>query len=205
MRTYGVERLGAFSDGVFAIVVTLLVLEIKLPDPPLPGREIGQELVDNIPAFLGWLVSFVVLARFWVVHHHVTDALARSSTPTIIWNLAFLGSISLLPFGASLVGTYEFETPWALIVFSLSLGLSALLLGLFARHVARAGHLRKELEHDLHWDSRHHTLVVPAIVVVASVATLVHPVWAFVLLAAESVGTMLLRPRAPWAQSPPPA
>jgi len=116
MRTYGVERLGAFSDGVFAIVATLLVLDIKLPDPPLPGREIGHELVGNIPAFIGWLVSFVVLARFWTIHHHVVHVLDRVSRQTIAWNFVFLATISLLPFAASLVGIYEFDSAGPLVV-----------------------------------------------------------------------------------------
>jgi hypothetical protein len=79
----------------------------------------------------------------------------------------------------------------------LGFGLSALLLGLFAKHVARAEHLRAQTEHDLDWAWRYHSLVVPAIVLVASTTTLFHPVWALALLAAESVGTLLLRLRAP--------
>lgn len=196
-RVYGVERLGAFSDGVFAIVATLLVLEIKLPDPPLPGRALHHELVDNIPAFVGWFVSFIVLSRFWVVHSQVTDVLARCSMRTMVSNLAFLGSIALLPFGAHLVGTYEFDTPWAYAVFSVNLGLSALLLGLFARHVARAEHLRGEVEHGLSWVSRYHSLVVPLVAMVALAASFVHPGWALAILAAEAVATLILSLRAP--------
>ncbi len=202
MRTYGVERLGAFSDGVFAIVATLLVLDIKLPDPPLPGREIGHELVDNIPAFFGWLVSFVVLARFWTVHHHVVDALARVSMHTVLWNFVFLGTISLLPFAASLVGTYEFEDAGPLVVFALGLGLSALTLGLFTRHVDRAEHLRREAKHDLDRVWRHHSLVAPAIAVVASAAAFLHPAFALAVLTAESVG-IFVRLRTPSAEPAP--
>ena len=191
VRTYGVERTSAFSDGVFAIVATLLVLEIKLPDPPLPGQELGAELVDNIPAFLGWLVSFVVLARFWTVHHHVVDALDRVSKHTIVWNFVFLGTISLLPFAASLVGTYEFESAGPLVVFTLCFGISAFTLGLFTHHVARAEHLRREAKHDLDRMWRHHILIVPAIAVVASAAALIHPAVALAVLGAESVGVFV--------------
>lgn len=195
-RTYSVERFGAFSDGVFAVAATLLVLEIKLPDPPRPGVELPSELYDNIPALIGWFVSFVVLARFWVVHHHVTDALARCSTHTIGLNFAFLGSISLLPFGASLVGTYEFETPWAQVVFSVGLGLSALMLGLFARHVARAEHLRSQTEHDLDWVWLHHGLIVPLVMVTAAATAFFHPVVALMVIMAESVVVVIGRLRA---------
>ncbi|MDQ3915103.1 MAG: TMEM175 family protein [Actinomycetota bacterium] len=202
MRTYGVERLGAFSDGVFAIVATLLVLDLKLPDPPLPGRELGHELVDNIPAFFGWVVSFVVLARFWAVHHHVVDALARVSMHTIVWNFAFLGTISLLPFAASLVGTYEFESAGPHVVFAVGLGLTALTLGLFTRHVARAEHLCREAQPDLDRVWRHHSLVVPAVAVVASAAAFLHPAMGLAVLTAESVG-ILVRLRDPSAEPAP--
>ncbi|HEX2049444.1 MAG TPA: TMEM175 family protein [Actinomycetota bacterium] len=198
MRTYGVERLGAFSDGVFAIVATLLVLDIKLPDPPLPDRELAHELVANVPAFFGWLVSFVVLARFWTVHHHVVDALARVSMSTIVWNFVFLMTISLLPFAASLVGTYEFHSAGPLVAFALGLGLSALTLGLFAHHVARAQHLRREAREDLERVWRHHSLVVPAVAVAASATALLHPAMALAVLTVESVAmfVMLRAPRA---------
>jgi len=194
MRTYGVERLGAFSDGVFAIVATLLVLDIKLPDPPLAGREIGHELVDNIPAFIGWLVSFVVLARFWTIHHHVVHVLVRVSRQTIGWNFVFLATISLLPFAASLVGIYEFDSAGPLVVFALGLGASAFTLGLFALHVARAGHLRREGDHDLDRVWRQHSLVAPAVVVVASGAAFLHPAITLAVLTVESAAVFVTRP-----------
>jgi len=193
MRTYGVERLGAFSDGVFAIVATLLVLDIKLPDPPLPGREIVHELVDNVPAFIGWLVSFVVLARFWTIHHHVVHVLDRVSRQTIAWNFVFLATISLLPFAASLVGTYEFESAGPLVVFAVGLGASAFTLGLFARHVARAEHLCREGDHDLGRVWRHHSLVTPAVVVVASAAAFLHPAITLAVLTFESAAVFVTR------------
>lgn len=193
MRTYGVERLGAFSDGVFAIVATLLVLDIKLPDPPLPGREISHELVGNIPAFFGWLVSFVVLARFWTIHHHVVHALVRVSRQTIMWNFLFLATISLLPFAASLVGIYEFESAGPLVVFAVGLGASAFTLGLFTLHVARAEHLCREGDHDLDRVWRHHSLVAPAVVVVASGAAFLHPAVTLVVLTAESAAVFMKR------------
>jgi len=193
MRTYGVERLGAFSDGVFAIVATLLVLDIKLPDPPLPGREINHELVGNIPAFIGWLVSFVVLARFWTIHHHVVHVLVRVSRQTIAWNFVFLATISLLPFAASLVGIYEFESAGPIVVFALGLGASAFTLGLFALHVSRAGHLCREGDHDLDRVWRQHSLVAPAVVVVASAAAFLHPAITLAVLTVESAAVFVTR------------
>lgn len=197
MKTYDVDRLGAFSDGVFAVAATLLVLEIKLPDPPLPEKEMIHELIDNVPAFLGWSVSFVVLARFWTIHHHVTNTLARCSTATIAWNFLFLATISLLPFGASLIGTYEFEGAGPFVAFSLGLALAAFTLGLFTQHVARADHLREDEEHDLDQVWRHHGLVVPLVAMAAAAAAAyLHPAVALAVLVGESALVLTMRLRA---------
>lgn len=188
--------MAALSDGVFAVAVTLLVLGIKLPDPPLPEKELIHELVDNIPAFFGWLVSFLVLARFWIVHHHVMNALAQVSTKAIMWNFAFLGTISLLPFGASLVGAYEFEAAGPFVVFSIGLGLAGFTLGLFTQHVVRAEGLLRERQHDLDAIWRHHGLVVPLVALVAAAAAFLHPAAALLVLVAESLAIVVGRLRA---------
>jgi uncharacterized membrane protein len=67
------NRLEAFSDGVFAIIVTLLVLELKVP--PLRQHEsvpeLGQKLRELLPKLLSWLISFVIVYKFWLNHHHL--------------------------------------------------------------------------------------------------------------------------------------
>ena len=190
------ERLAALSDGVFAIVVTLLVLEIRLPEPPHPGSHVLIDLGDNAPDFLGWLISFVVLARFWTIHHHVVSTMARVRTSTIIVNFAFLGLISLVPFEASLVGTYEFETPFPLVIFSLGLGLAALTLGLLARQAAREPQLLRTRDHDLERQWRHHVAVVPLVALAAAAAAFLHPIAAGAMWLLEAVTALTLALRA---------
>ena len=184
--TYDVARLATLSDGVFAIVVTLLVLDIKLPDPPRPGNELVAELQANIPAFVGWLVSFVVLARFWTVHHHIVARLQACRTGTIVWNFAFLGAISLVPFGASLVGTYELDEPLAVAVFSATLGLSAVLLGAFIWHGTREEHLLACTRASLGWHRWHHLIGAPGVAAVAAAVAFVQPIVSVVLLVGEA-------------------
>jgi uncharacterized membrane protein len=185
-KVYEVDRVAALSDGVFAIVVTLLVLDLKLPEPPVADRSIAEELIDNIPDVAAWLLSFVALARFWMIHHHVVAGFARCRTATIVANFAFLGAISLVPFGASLVGTYEFDEPLAVVVFSATLGVSAFLLGVFTWCAAREDRRVAEPDHDLGWLIRHHVLVAPALAVLAGVVAYVHPLWTMVLWAVEA-------------------
>jgi TMEM175 potassium channel family protein len=191
-----VERLAALSDGVFAIVVTLLVLEIRLPEPPHPGSHVLIDLGDNVPDFLGWLISFVVLARFWTIHHHVVSTMARVRTPTIVVNFVFLGLISLVPFEASLVGTYEFETPFPLAIFSLGLGLAALMLGLLARQAAREPQLLRTRDHDLERQWRHHVAVVPLVALAAAAAAFLHPAAAGAVWLSEALLALSLSRRA---------
>jgi uncharacterized membrane protein len=186
-RTYGTERLNALSDGVFAIVLTLLVLDLGLPEPPHPGHSLAHELGENIPDFLGWLVSFVVIARVWVVHHAITASMKRAHTGTLVLNFVLLGLISLTPFSSSLIGAYEFHEGLATAVFSFQLGLVCLVVGLLARHVHTEPRVRADDADDLSWHWRHHVRVVPVVAAGAVAISFVEPYLAIALWGLEFV------------------
>jgi uncharacterized membrane protein len=190
-RTFGVERLIALSDGVFAIVCTLLVLDIKLPEPPHPGHTLARELWENVPDTVGWAISFVVLARLWVVHHRIVDNLARCRSVTIVLNFAFLAFVSLIPFAASLIGAYEFHNRTAVTVFSVIFGSAAISLGFLARHVQNEPLLAKPNRDDLSWHARHHTTVLPLVAAVAIVAGLLVPQFALFIWLGEGLFIIL--------------
>jgi TMEM175 potassium channel family protein len=102
------NRIEAFSDGVFAIVVTLLVLELKVP--PLKNHasvsELAHQLVELAPKFLSWLISFIIVCKFWLNHHHVLG-LARHANYAMVWlNSIFLMGQSFIPFPTALMGEY---------------------------------------------------------------------------------------------------
>jgi uncharacterized membrane protein len=201
-RTYRTDRLNALSDGLFAIVLTLLVLEIRLPEPPGPGEQLLSELAANAPDLVGWLVSFLVLARVWVVHHAVTASMERCHLGTIILNFGLLAAVSLTPFTSSLVGAYEFAQDWATAIFSIQLGLVGLALGLLAVHVAREPHLRSPEPEDLSWHWKHHLWVVPATAVVAAtLAVAHHPLTAFGVWTLEFAAVLVLAVRVAWPRS----
>ena len=161
--TYATERLSALSDGVFAIVLTLLVLELKVPELAANNAQLVAGLERQIPHFVAWLISFVLVARFWMVHHAIVASLARCHAGTLAWNFVVLGLMSLVPFAASLVGDYEFDAV-AVLVFAVLVGSAGLSLGLLARHASREKHLRGE-QHagDLHWHWKYHARVLPAV------------------------------------------
>ncbi len=102
------NRIEGFSDGVFAIVVTLLVLELKVPILHDRGNasELGRQLVDLLPKFLSWLISFVIVCKFWLNHHHLLT-FARHATYGMIWlNSIFLMGQAFIPFPTALMGEH---------------------------------------------------------------------------------------------------
>jgi uncharacterized membrane protein len=133
---FGTERVAALSDGVFSIILTLLVLELKIPE--LPGTHIeepiAQALLEQAPNFAAWIVSFILVARIWIVHHGIVATLQRCHLGTITLNFVCLGFCSLIPFATSLIGAYEWE-PLAVAIFSATFALAGISLGLLARHV----------------------------------------------------------------------
>lgn len=103
MRGMTKSRLEAFSDGVFAIIITIMVLELKVPHGPTL-----EDLRPLLPVFLGYLLSFVYVAIYWNNHHHLLQA-ARQVRGSILWaNTHLLFWLSLLPFVTHWMGESRF-------------------------------------------------------------------------------------------------
>jgi uncharacterized membrane protein len=118
-RLHDPARVLAFSDGVFAIIVTLLVLEIHVPELSA-GQSLRAALAEVWPSFVAFLISFVVVAIAWVGHRDLF-ALIRRTDRTLVWlNILYLLPLSLIPFGASLLARYERE-PVALRMYGVLL------------------------------------------------------------------------------------
>ena len=93
----------AFSDGVIAVIITIMVLEMKVP----PAESI-ETLVPVIPVFLSYILSFVYLGIYWNNHHHMMHA-CRKVTGSILWaNLHLLFWLSLVPFATGWMGENHF-------------------------------------------------------------------------------------------------
>lgn len=88
------SRLEAFSDGVIAIAITLLVLEIKVP----PGEAIGVGLVHLWPSYLAYAISFIVIGAIWINHHTMFDWIVRADHRLLVLNTLHLMFIAFLPF-----------------------------------------------------------------------------------------------------------
>jgi uncharacterized membrane protein len=121
----GVGRLLAFSDGVFAIAFTILVLDLTVPDG-LSSAELRAALDDQLPNLLSALLSFAVIGRFWIAHHQVFVHIDTADPPMLLLNTVLMAPIALIPFGTALLAEYP-DDPIAVIVYAAIIGVVALL------------------------------------------------------------------------------
>jgi uncharacterized membrane protein len=142
-RHIGIDRLGAFSDGVFAIAITILVLEITVPeDEP---ESLLHGVLGLWPSYLAYAVSFSTIGVTWLAHTAITDRLAHADALLARLNLLLLLFVSFLPFPTSLVaenvGDVDDERV-AVTIYGVNLLVVALLLRALWRYAADSGHLR---------------------------------------------------------------
>ena len=98
------NRAEAFSDGVFAIAATLLVLELKIPHVE-PGG-LSEALLEGWPSYATYVVSFLTIGIIWVNHHAVMDRIKSVNRPLLFLNLVFLMSVAVIPFPTALLADY---------------------------------------------------------------------------------------------------
>jgi len=128
----GTARIEAFSDGVIAVIITIMVLELKVP----PNAR-WETLIAIMPGVLIYALSFVVVAVFWVNHHNLLHAAPHAGTELLWSNIALLFCMSLVPFVTAYLAQ-EGGAPHALVSYALVLGATsaafAWLIAAVARH-----------------------------------------------------------------------
>jgi uncharacterized membrane protein len=129
-KEFQVERVVVFSDAVFAIAITLLIIDIKVPE--LNGIAITEhnflkELFALLPKFLGFLISFFLIGLYWHIHHRMFGYVINYNGKLIWLNLLFLFSIVLMPFSTAVYSEYSAPkyfnllSPYAVYVFNICL------------------------------------------------------------------------------------
>lgn len=138
---FQIERLILFTDAVFAIAITLLAIDIKLPE--MAGRptdeQIWEQMLRLIPKFIGFLTGFAVIALYWMAHHRIFRFL-RNYNAKLLWlNLLFLLSIVLMPFSSGLFSSYAtVKAPFT--VYAANIVLAALAQVWLMRYLAAPAH-----------------------------------------------------------------
>ena len=103
------ERMIFFSDAIFAIAITILIIEIKIPDihsGSITDNQLWQGLVSIIPKFIGFLVSFFVIGLYWLAHHRMFRYVTHCSQKLLWNNLLFMLPIVVMPFSTAFLSEY---------------------------------------------------------------------------------------------------
>lgn len=103
-HTYPAERLVAYTDAIFSIVVTLLVLEIRLPEHSTEG--VWLDLWHEWPSMISFLISFFIITVVWLNHHEMFHHIKRVDYPLIVWNTLLMLNVVLIPLVSSILGRH---------------------------------------------------------------------------------------------------
>jgi uncharacterized membrane protein len=130
------HRIEALTDGIFAVAMTLLVIELKLPDHGTvhSADELAVALAALVPKAISWALSFFVLALFWIGHHRVFAFVRHADAKLVVLNLLELAAVSLMPFSSALSGEYG-QSLLAQVVYSTNMALLSVTALLVLRHV----------------------------------------------------------------------
>ena len=136
------HRIEALTDGIYAVAMTLLVIDLKLPEHTSfhSVTELVEALLELLPRFLAWAMSFFVLAFFWIGHHRVFSHVRRCDGRLVWLNILQLAFVSLMPFACDLLGEHG-RTALSQAIYSGDM----FMLALFALLIARYVHRRPEL------------------------------------------------------------
>lgn len=184
---YGMKtaRLEQLSDGIFAIVMTILVFEIKIPSLPYGPSNLGLWLaVKNLlPSFASYVLSFTLLFTYWRAHHFFISVYAKNiDTKLTNINALFFMLIALVPFSANLLGRFS-QNELTITIFSLHIILIGLCLYWMRNYVFYSEHIRNPeiSKHEIH-GSTIRTLVPVFFALIAILLSFLNPNFSIILL-----------------------
>ena len=143
------SRLVAFSDGVFAIAITLLVLALSIPEGV---SDLSSVLQDQLPDLFAFALSFAVLARIWLFHHRLFAALQGIDTGLMGLNFLYLAFVTLVPFTSEVIGDYGDEKV-AVVVYAANLAALGLAGAAMTIYAFRGDLIRSKVAADLGVDT----------------------------------------------------
>lgn len=142
IKSVELERLIFFSDAVFAIAITILVLELRPPERVGPdvASALAHGMVRLIPKLMSYAISFWIIGLYWFVHHRMFRHIRRWDDGLIWLNFFFLFWIAFLPFPVALMGSFG-DQRFAVVFYAAALGMTGLGQILLWRHASRGGRL----------------------------------------------------------------
>ncbi|HMI78227.1 MAG TPA: TMEM175 family protein [Ferruginibacter sp.] len=179
-KEFQLERMILFSDAVFAIAITLLVIELKVPEidrAELTEKKLLQAVAHLIPKFFGFIVSFMFIGIYWTVHHRLFGYVVNYTPKLLRLNMFFLFAVALMPFSTAFYSEYVMKHVLTPVFFYTG---NIILLGVFNlllwRHISNP---KNKLSEGLsQTDSKYYSMraiVVPAMFTLFAFIYLVNP------------------------------
>lgn len=138
-RGRDLSRILAFTDGVFAIAITLLVLQIEVPHDVTSGSDLIDKLRGESQDFIAFTISFIVIGSFWISNHRFMRAIREFDRGLMLRLLLYLGFMVLIPFTSQLMGEYSDIYDVSVVFYILNMAAMALASFLMLNHVLRGG------------------------------------------------------------------
>jgi uncharacterized membrane protein len=173
-------RIEAFSDAVFAIIITLLVIDLRVPrEEALREGSLASALLHQWPAYVAFVVSFLQVGVVWANHHAMFHYIRRTDHRLLVYNLLLLLCTAVLPFTSALLAEYaragDAELRIAALLYSGALGAAGVWFSAIWHHALNAGLVHPHADpHRLH-ALRRHWMLVPLFYAVAFALALVNP------------------------------
>jgi uncharacterized membrane protein len=179
VRGRDTSRIEYFSDAVFAIALTLLVLDIHVPEVKHPDTQLLPAVLALWPTFLAYGLSFAIIALNWVFHHRKFRAIVRYDAGLIWLNFAFLALVALVPFPTSLLSEYA-PARVAVVLYALEVAMLSILQGVIWIYAKRRGLLAHDIDDRLYRFVLRNNMAGPLIFLVSIPIALLapDPTWA---------------------------
>lgn len=202
-KNFQIDRMILFTDAVFAIAITLLVIDLKVPTIPINGTEKDflNALLQQLPNFIGFIVSFFIIGLYWFLHHKIFGFVTNYTNRLIWLNLVFLFSIVLMPFTTSIYSEYSTDerihliSPYAVYVFNLCFTgfMEFLLLRYIYNPKNKVAEILPDL--DVRKSSLRRSLIVPVVFLTSLLITFITPEFGRLFLFTIPLFSRLLAPK----------
>jgi uncharacterized membrane protein len=174
-KEFQLERLIFFSDAVFAIIITIMVLDVKLPDIAQAGEAASKNaFIQILPKLIAYIISFFAVGSIWMRHLRIFSFLKDYDTPLIALNLLFLFSVSLFPFALSFVfsSTQVMHYTWGVYTYMgivyFTVFTQTLLVGYLVKHKETLCVKSNEIDNVMRWKVRRLNLfLLPGFIIIA--------------------------------------
>lgn len=139
------SRVVNFSDAVFAIAMTLVVVGIEVPD--VATADLPNALGNQLPQIIAFFVAFLFIGRYWIAHHQFFSQLTSVDTRQITYSLVYLAAIAFMPFPITVVGRYE-HAPIAIVITAVSFGTASFFESVMFARARNTGALKRPISDD---------------------------------------------------------